>query len=156
MAGPYNRIGLKAAKRAAKELGVQVINRGTASGRALLAWKDAVISDLGGPENVPAAKLALIDSALVTRYVVGVVDAWILGQESLIHTRNKDGAIALRNVVLERGYVVNLLRNLLTSIGLERRARRVESLEAIVNEYAQRERSPQETEAADAPEEPAE
>jgi hypothetical protein len=137
MPAPYSRIGLHAAKKAAKELGLNAISKATASGRSLLAWRDHVISDMGGRENVTAAKLALIDAATTTRYVIGVVDAWILGQESLLHER-KDGAMALRNVVLERGYVVNLLRNLLTSIGLERQARSAITFEAIAREYTEK------------------
>ena len=124
---PYSRHSLRAARRAGNCLGLEVIDKATASGKNLLAWRANVISDQGGEENVTAAKLALIDAATTTRYVIGSVDAWILRQENLLRER-ADGSLHLRDVILERGYVVNLLRNLLTSVGLEREARQVPRL----------------------------
>jgi hypothetical protein len=83
----YHRHGLTAAKRAAKQLGIAVVSKSTASGRELLEWRDRIISDQGGRENITAGKLALVDEAAVTRYILGVANAWILGQESMLHTR---------------------------------------------------------------------
>src|SRR5262249_20551722 len=114
-------------KRAVRVLGTRAVDRRTRIGKALQAWRSELISDLGGIENLSAAKLALIDSAVKTKLILDSIEVGMLQQPYLVSGRNR----GVLPVVLHRNLLVGTLKGLLETLGLERRARRIPSLAEV-------------------------
>ncbi len=114
-------------KRAVRVLGTRAVDRRTRIGKALQAWRNELISDLGGIENLSAAKLALIDSAVKTKLILDSIEVWMLKQQSLVSGKTR-GVIP---VVLHRNSLVGTLKGLLETLGLERSARRIPTLAEV-------------------------
>jgi hypothetical protein len=102
-------------------LSTRAVDRRTRIGKALQAWRTELIDDLGGIENLSAAKIALIDSAVKTKLILDSIEVWILRQPSLVSGRNR----GVLPVVLHRNALVGTLRQILADLGLERRRREV-------------------------------
>lgn len=111
-----SRHGLYAAMVKVKLAGFNAIDRRTAGGRSLLAWKRQVIADCGGQANIPATKMALIDSAAATRALIAHIDVWLLGQRSVVNAKRK----SVIPVLLQRQSLCDSLARTLAQIGLER------------------------------------
>lgn len=124
----YSRTGLNALKARVKVHGLQAVDRRTAGARELLAWRTQLIADLGGQDALTAAQGALVDMAARTWLYIGSVDLWLLEQRSLVNLRRR----SLLPVVRERQQLVDSLARLLTTLGLERRARKVPDLREYV------------------------
>jgi hypothetical protein len=117
--------GLRVLKRAVKVLGSRVMDQRTTAAKALRAWRAEIVADLGGRENVTTAQLALLDEAVLTKLVLASVNAWLMAQPSLVSGRNR----GVLPAVLHRNQLVATLKGLLETLGLERRARQVPSLQ---------------------------
>ena len=102
----------------------QPLNRRTGAARALLQWREQVISDCGGLESLSAAKLALIDSASRTKAIVDAVDAFLLSQSSIVSKKRR----ALLPIVMQRQTLCDSLARLLNQLGLNRIPRKVKPL----------------------------
>ena len=85
----YQKHGLCLLKRAVKELGNRAIDRRTSAGKALLTWRRELIADLGGEQAISAQQRALVELAVRTRLFVESLDAWIMGQPSLVNARRR-------------------------------------------------------------------
>jgi hypothetical protein len=133
---PYAKHGVTHLKRAVRTLGTRTIDRRTAVGKALAAWRADLLADLGGLANVTTQELALVDEAVKTKLILDSVDAWLLSQPTLINKRNR----ALYPVVRDRQALVASLRGLLGDLGLKRRAKNEPSLSQYL--AAQREAPP--------------
>lgn len=129
------RHGLNVLKVRVKVRGLAAIDRRMAAAQALLRWRSELLRDLGGAENLSAQRLALVDLVVRTRLLVDHVDAFILGQPSLVNKRKK----ALLPIVIQRQSLVDGLSKLLGQLGLERVAKRVPELAAYL---AAKEREP--------------
>jgi hypothetical protein len=128
---PRQSHAYKPLKRAVKVLGTKVVDRRTHQGRALVHWRAELIADLGGVENLSTQERALVDEAVMTRLIISNLNVWMLQQKSLVSGRNR-GALP---VVLHRNGLVATLKGLLEALGLQRRAKKVLSLEMIAAEY---------------------
>ena len=84
-----SRHGLNALKARVKVRGLQAIDRRTVAARALIAWREELVSDLGGEETISAQQRALVDLATRTRLYVESLDGWLLGQKSLVNARKR-------------------------------------------------------------------
>ena len=129
---PIQSHAYKPLKRAVRVLSTRAVDRRTRIGKALQAWRNELISDLGGIEHLSAAKLALIDSAVKTKLVLDSIEVWMLQQPSLVSGRNR----GVLPVVLHRNSLVGTLKGLLETLGLERRARKVPTLAEVFAEPA--------------------
>jgi hypothetical protein len=98
-----------------------MIDQRTVAGKAIATWKADYITDLGGIENVSTAKLAALEEAGVTKFILAIVNAWIIENADRIVSGRTRGVAA---VVQQRNALVATLRGLLESLGLEREARR--------------------------------
>lgn len=116
--------GLGLLKRAVKTLGRRTIDRRTSVGKALDAWRDGLIADLGGPAALSAQQLAVIELCVQTKLILDSVSAWMLKQPTLIHARRK----ALMPIVLQRQQLADALARYLNQLGLERKARPLPTL----------------------------
>ena len=96
-----------------------VLDRRTATGKALAAWRTELLDDLGGIEAVSTQELALVEEAVKTKLILDSVDAWLLSQKTLINRRRR----SVLPVVRDRQALVSTLRGLLGDLGLKRRSK---------------------------------
>ncbi len=105
----YRSHGFTEAKAAIQRVGERSIHEAldgrTRTGRALIAWRDALVEDLGGLENVSAMQLQLIELPCRQKLLLDSIDGWLLQQDSLVNKRDRK----LFNVVRERQTVANAL-----------------------------------------------
>src|SRR5690349_6222659 len=116
-ANPRNtKHGLTLMKRALKEHGTRAIDRRTSLGKALDRWRDELVCDLGGNDQVSTQQLAVITLAVRTKLLLESVDAWLLRQPTLVNARKR----ALIPVVLQRQQLADALARYMTQLGLEK------------------------------------
>jgi hypothetical protein len=120
---PYQRSGFYAAKRAVVKYGARLLpGPETPIGRELREWRLALIGDLGGLEVLSTQQLALVDQAVVQRYLVASLDGYVLSLPALVNKRSR----CLFPIVREQASQVNLLRDLLHDRGVERRTKQID------------------------------
>lgn len=124
---PYSRHGLTALKARVKVRGLQAIDRRTGAARALLSWRKDLLADLGGEETVSAQQRSLVELVARTKLYVDTLDAWIMEQPGLVNGRRR----AVLPVVRERQQLADSMARMLGQLGLERRPRPVDPLDAI-------------------------
>ena len=101
--------------------------------RAAREWRWEVLTDLGGLDNVSAARMALLDAATGTKIILDSLDMYVFelaGISGLVNRRNRKVA----TVVTDRMRVADSLARQLHTLGLERRRQQEPSL----NEYVQK------------------
>lgn len=114
--------GLIVLKRAVNGLGNRVIDRRTATGKALAKWRADLVQDLGGESEVSTQQAALVDLAVKSKLLLDSVDTWLLIQPSLVNSRKK----SLLPVVRERQQLADGLAKYLGMLGLRRVAKEVD------------------------------
>ncbi len=124
----YNRHGLTPAKRALRTWGERAIDGRTRQGKALAAWKGALLEDLGGPEHVSAQQLTVLEMAARTKILLDGIDAWLFEQPSLVNKSKR----ALFAVVRERQALADSLARYMAQLGMERRARVVSLADYVI------------------------
>jgi len=127
--------GLSTLKRTVRELGSRAVDRRTSVGKALAAWRAELIDDHGGMDALSTAELALIDEAVVTKLLLGSVNAWLLEQGNRLVNKRRG---ALVQAVRDRSALVRELRETLTKLGVRRRPARGPSFDDIKKRYAER------------------
>lgn len=120
--GNARKHGAHTLKQAVKALGNRAISGRTKVGRALSAWRNDLIRDLGGDPST--GQRAVIELAVRTKLLLDSIDAWLLAQPSLVNARKR----ALLPVVKERQALADALARYLGQLGLERRAKPVAEL----------------------------
>ncbi|MBX3350112.1 MAG: hypothetical protein KF747_15410 [Nitrospira sp.] len=123
------RHGISLMKRALKAGGTRALDRRTRVSKALDHWRDELIADLGGSEQVSTQQRAIINVAVKTKLLLDSVDAWLLQQPSLINLRKR----AVHPVVLQRQQLADSLIRAMVQLGLERRAKVLPSLSEYLN-----------------------
>jgi hypothetical protein len=101
---------------------------------SLEAWKADLISDLGNEPT--AAERALVDSACIARGVLLLGHEW-MAKNGVIDRRGRPA-----QVLKVLSCYMNSMRLCLTTLGLERRVKRVNDLESIAVEYATKASTP--------------
>ena len=133
-----SRSGLNALKARIKVRGLSAIDMRTSAARALLEWRNELLTDLGGERNLSAQKRALVEMASRTRLYVDHIDGFIMESGVLVNKRRK----SLLPIVQQREVLVGSLARLLAQLGLERQARPVQSLSAYIADHDRREKEP--------------
>src|SRR5205823_4718433 len=82
----------------------------------------------GGPDGITTQQLALVDLAVRSKLLVDSVDAYVLAMPSPVNRQRR----CLHPVVRERQALVGRLQSLLRDLGLERRQKAVQDLEAYL------------------------
>lgn len=153
--GSHNRRthGLYSLKEAVKVLGSRTIDQRTKVGKALAAIRDDLLSDLGGSANLSRQEHLLIEETIITTLLLSSVNAWLLGQTTLVNKRSRSVIAAVR----DRNALVLVLKGLLESLGLKRRANPLPSLAEILasGEPSPCAQSPQSSGLGSQPEKPA-
>jgi hypothetical protein len=96
-------------------------------------WRQEVLADLGGPEQVAATRMALLNAAVGTWIVLASLDRY------LFELAAKDGLVNRRSrhafaIVQDRMRVADSLTKQLQTVGLERVPAKVPTLGAYVQE----------------------
>ena len=128
---PYKKHGLTAAKRTLRTWGERSIDGRTRAGKALAAWKDALIEDLGGEDQVSAQQLTVLELAARTKVLLDGIDAWLFEQPSLVNKRDRK----LFAVVKERQQLADSLARYMSMLGLERRSKVYDLADYVVENY---------------------
>lgn len=123
------RHGLSLMKRALKAGGARALDRRTRVSKALDHWRDQLISDLGGSEQISTQQRAIINVAVKTKLLLDSVDAWLLQQPSLINLRKR----AVHPAILQRQQLADSLIRAMVQLGLERKAKVLPSLSEYLN-----------------------
>jgi hypothetical protein len=121
--------GFQPLKAAVNKLGARAIDKRTALGKSLARWREDLVADLGGLDNISTQQSTLIDLTVKSKLLLDSIDAWLLTQPSLINKRKR----SLIPVVLQRQTLADGLARYLAQLGLERR-RKVKTLHDILNE----------------------
>jgi hypothetical protein len=122
--GTTTQLGYWAAKKALQRFSTHVIDGRSRVAKALDAFRDELVADLGGPENVSRQQYTIINLALKTNLLLESVDAYILKMDSLVHKRRR----ALYPIVRERQNLADSLARYMQMLGLAKRAKPVSSL----------------------------
>lgn len=130
MATRSTRHGLTRTMVRIKLAGLDVIDRRTAPARALLAWREQLITDLGGVEQLSAQKLGMVELACRTKAIVDAADSWLLSQPSIVNKKSR----ALLPIVMQRQTLCDSLARLLNQLGLSRVPKPVKSLAEHIQE----------------------
>jgi len=121
--------GLHAAQRFMAEYGTRALDQRTRAARDLMTWRDAIVTDLGGEENVSAQRHALLDLAVKTKLLLDGLDVWLLNQETLVSEKGKPA-----DVLHVRMRLSDSLAKYLEKLGLERRRPDKHDLTSYVEE----------------------
>jgi hypothetical protein len=120
----YKQNGLKVLRRNIALRGLRAIDWRSAGARAATDWRAALIADLGTEENLTTAKLTLLDYATRTKLFLDHIDAFLLAEESFIYK----GRRSAWPILMQRQQLVTSLERTLSTLGLERQAKKLESL----------------------------
>ena len=88
--------GLTLMKRAIREHGTRAIDRRTSLGKALDRWREQLVSDLGGVEQVSTQQLTFVNLGVKTKLLLDSIDSWLLQQPTLMNA----AIVALRRVAV--------------------------------------------------------
>ena len=126
----YRQNGLKLLRRKIAVQGMRAVDWRSAGARDLLDWKQQLITDLGTEESLTTGQKTLVDLAMRTRLFLDHIDSFLLREESFIFKAKKSAWPLL----MQRQVLVTSLERTLERLGLERRAKKLESLQ----EYTER------------------
>lgn len=126
---PAHALDPASAKRPLRELTVHDLPPGSTVAEARRAWLDELVASLGGEENLSAQQAWLVETTTNTYLMVRYLDAWILQRSSLFVSETRG---TLLPVVLHRQALANTLAKQLGLLGLERKAKDVETLETYL------------------------
>jgi hypothetical protein len=125
--GSSTKHGLSILKRAVNGLGNRVIDKRTATGKALRKWRTDLERDLGG--DISTQQGAIVDLAVKSKLLLDSIDVWLLTQPSLINKRKK----TLLPVVLQRQQLADGLARYMSMLGLERKVK-IKTLDEMLGE----------------------
>ncbi|MBI4540569.1 MAG: hypothetical protein HY704_13795 [Gemmatimonadetes bacterium] len=126
----YRKSGLYALQRALEHTGPgdAWLDELGETGVKLREFRDALVADLGGPENVTAQQQALVNLTIGTALLLEHVDGYLLRSGAIVNRRSRK----LHRVVLDRQRLADSLAKYLQMLGLERRGPEVGDLQEYV------------------------
>jgi hypothetical protein len=111
--------------------GLEVVDTNSPGAVAVLKWRDAMIDDLGGVAGLSAAKLLIIEQAVVTALAIKRLDQLILQATGAL-VSPKDFTLA--PFVLQRQNLIDSFTRQLRTLGLERRAKQITPNDLLIYE----------------------
>jgi hypothetical protein len=117
----YSRHGLNAVKARVRLRGLGAIDMRTVAAREMLAFRDELVTALGGDPELSPQRRKIIDLAARTALYLDHLDAWLTEQKTLINRRSR----SVLPVLLQRQTLAEHLARLLDKLGLDRRPRQV-------------------------------
>ena len=126
---PAKRPDMHGIRTAVMVKGCWKIDHRSLAAKALFRWKKQLVNALGGELEVSPQRMALVDMAVRTRLFVESLDAFLLGQKSLLNAKEK----SVIPVLLQRQSMVDSLTKILKTLGLNRQHGKVLSLKEYWN-----------------------
>ncbi len=110
--------------------GFRALDSRTRPARQALAFKSDLLAALGGEADLSPQRRKLVDLAARATLLLDHIDAWLVGQRSLINARTR----TLLPVVIQRQALADHLVRLLDKLGLDRVPQKVTDLATYVRE----------------------
>lgn len=126
---PVHAVDPASATRPLRELTSHILPPGSTPAEVRRAWRDDLVTSLGGEANLSTQQLWLVEAVTNTHLVLAYLDTWILQRSSLFVSEKRG---TLLPVVLHRQSIARTLGKLLATLGLERKAKDVDSLESYL------------------------
>jgi len=130
-----NRHGLHSLRRRVALKGLDALDRRSQGARELIAWRRALVSDLGGETALSEQKRAIVELICRTRLLLDHADSFLFGLESVILKKRK----VFVPLVAQRQQLVDSISRLLAQLGLERIAQPVEQINVSAIQLAREE-----------------
>ena len=111
--------------------GLDALDRRSAGYLALKKWREELVNDLGGEENLTAQVRLLVEIITRSKLFLDNVDLFLMEQSSVVNRKRK----AMLPLLRERQSLANSILNQLSQLGLERKEKRVESLPEFLAQY---------------------
>jgi hypothetical protein len=121
MARRYSRTGIYALKKR----GLEAVDKRSAGYRALMAMRQQLIADQGGPAEMSEARTLITDYVVVNHAIIEQMTEALLAEKNIVDPKTK----VVLPLARERQSLVNANVQALKELGLERRRVRVPSLE---------------------------
>jgi hypothetical protein len=128
---PYSRHGFHALKRRVAVAGLDAVDRRYAGGRELVAWWEEQIAHLGGRDVITHPELTLVKRAGVLEVLIRQAEAEFLERGVQVGRRRSPRPHPL---LPEYRGLVREQREILTQLGLERRAQKVPDLRSYMED----------------------
>jgi hypothetical protein len=116
--------GIVATKKALKVLGSRAIDARTTLGKQLKAWRQELVADLGGFDQVSVQELAIIDNLVKKKLIADSVAVYVMKAKKLVKGRR----LSTDPVVEQWFRLTDSIANDLKTLGLKRRAKPTQSL----------------------------
>ena len=142
--GTTTQSGYWAAKRALMRFGSYALDGRSSISKALDELRSALVNDLGGPEAISKQQDIIIGLALRTHLLLESLDAFIFTMSSPVNKRKR----GLYPVVRERQHLADSLAKYMAQLGLEKRTKPVEDLDAFLERKAREKAEANEHEVA--------
>jgi hypothetical protein len=126
---PIHAVDPASATRPLRELTSHMLPPGSTPAEVRRAWRDDLITSLGGEANLSTQQLWLVEAVTNTFLMLQYLDTWILQRSSLFVSERRG---TLLPVVLHRQSIARTLGKLLATLGLERKAKDVDTLESYL------------------------
>ena len=125
-----SRHGLNAVKARVALRGMAAIDMRTVAAREMVAFRDELVSALGGDTQLSPQRRKLVDLAARAALYLDHLDAWLAGQHTLINRRSR----SVLPVLLQRQTLADHLARLLDKLGLDRVPQKVADLSSYVEQ----------------------
>jgi hypothetical protein len=126
--------------RSVRKVGAAAIDRRTRLWRDISAFREGLIADLGGEDNLSAQQMAVVELAVIDRTLLMLIDGFVFGQRdpdnplsNVLNKRNR----TLYPIILQRQQIADALTNRLARLGLDRRAKVYDLDEYVVDQYGE-------------------
>jgi IS30 family transposase len=110
------RHGYHGLKATLERLGSRALDPDTEVGRSLSEWREGLVADLGGEEELSTQQRTLIDVLAREKLLLQSIDAWLLQQDKLVNASLR----AVYPVVQQRTELANAFSRRLVLLGLDR------------------------------------
>jgi hypothetical protein len=126
---PAKRPDMHGIRTAVMVKGCWKIDHRSLAAKALFRWKKQLVLALGGEGEVSPQRMCLVDLAVRTRLFIESLDAFLLGQKSLLNVKEK----SVIPVLLQRQTMADSLTKILKTLGLNRQHGKILSLREYWN-----------------------
>lgn len=100
----------------------------SALGRALAEWEGELIESLGGADSISPQERVLIEMCAKDYMLLSSIDAWLLRQPSLIHSKKRQ----VYPIVQQRAQLADSLTKRLQALGLKKKAKPTRTLSELL------------------------
>lgn len=122
------KAGLQSAKARIMLRGLAAVDKRCTNARRLLGFRADLVAALGGADALTPQLECLIELIVRTQAVIDHADGFLLFEPRLINTRKR----TFFPIVLQRQRLVDSQAQLLSQVGLQRRAKPVQSLQEFL------------------------